>query len=82
MLEAIRQTKAILALDGFHPTADSHALDVAVIEGFVTSAQCIAQIVEYVKEHKTMDGFLASRPWGKDVVLYDDMLFEASLAII
>ena len=62
--EAIRQTDAIFALEGFAPTAQTRAIDAAVLAGRVTNAQVIEEMVEYAKEHKTTDGFIESRAWA------------------
>ena len=64
MAEAIRQAEAIWALDGFEPTPDNKAINEAILEGRVTPSQMIAELKDYVREHKTMDGFVASRAWA------------------
>ena len=63
MLEAIRQTDAIFALEGFQPTAQKQAIDAAVVAGRVTENQVIAEMVAYAKLHKTTEGFAATRTW-------------------
>ena len=67
MAKAIRQTDAIFALDGFEPTPHSKAINEAMLEGRVTPSQVIAELKAYLREHKTMDGFVASRSWASDV---------------
>ena len=61
--EAIAQTDAIFALEGFEPTPVTRAIDAAVLDGRVTFAQAIAEMCAYVREHKTMNGFIESRSW-------------------
>jgi hypothetical protein len=63
MRESIRQTDAIFALEGFEPDAQGRAIDAAVLAGRVTNAQAADELVAYVKEHKTAEGFVESRPW-------------------
>lgn len=66
MAYAIRQTEAIFALDGFDPTPDSKAINEAMLEGRVTPSQVIAELKAYLREHKTMDGFVSSRSWSSN----------------
>lgn len=62
--EAIRQTDAIFALEGFEPTAQYRAINEAVLAGRVTNAQVIAEMVDYFSTQKKVDGFLATRAWA------------------
>jgi predicted RNA-binding protein with PIN domain len=62
--EAIKQADAIFALEGFEPTEQIRAIDAAVLAGRVTRTQATQEMVEYVKEHKTTDGFIESRAWA------------------
>ena len=62
--EAIRQTDAIFALEGFEPTAQSRAINNAVLAGRVTHAQVIAEMVDYFTTQKKVDGFVATRAWA------------------
>jgi hypothetical protein len=62
--DAIQQTDAIFALEGFEPTALIRAIDVAVLAGRVTFTQVAGEMVEYAKQHKTTDGFIESRSWA------------------
>jgi hypothetical protein len=62
--EAGRQTDAIFAFEGFEPTAQARAIQEAVIAGRVTTVQAVQEMIAYVKEHKTLDGFINSRQWG------------------
>jgi len=61
---AIKQTDAIFALEGFEPTAQTRAIDAAVLAGRVTNAQVVEEMVEFAKKHKTTDGFIESRAWA------------------
>jgi dephospho-CoA kinase len=62
--DAIKQTDAIFALEGFEPTDEMRAIDAAVLAGRVTRSQVAKEIVEYAKQHKTIDGFIQSRAWA------------------
>ena len=62
--EAMRQRDAIFRLEGFEPTDMSRAVDAAVLAGRVTNKQAGDEMVAYVKEHKTLEGFLQSRHWA------------------
>ncbi len=63
MKEAIRQVDAIFALEGFYPTEQIRIIDAALVAGRVTATQAVEELAAYVREHKTMKGFLESRPW-------------------
>jgi len=62
--EAMRQTDAIFALDGFTPDAQNIAINAAVLAGRVTSNQVVEELVVYAKQYKTVDGFLETRDWA------------------
>lgn len=64
--EVIKQTDAIMALEGFQKTTLSKTIDDAVIAGRVTNSQAADEMVEYAKIHKSLDGFLESRTWLKN----------------
>lgn len=64
--EVIKQTDAIMALEGFQKTALSKTIDDAVISGLVTNSQAADEMVAYAKTHKSLDGFLESRTWLKN----------------
>lgn len=61
MLESIRQTDAIFALEGFEPTAQTKAINAAVLAGRVTRAQVAQEMVSYIQQHQTVEGFVATR---------------------
>jgi hypothetical protein len=62
--DAIKQTDAIFALEGFEPTDEIRAIDAAVLAGRVTRAQVADEIRDYAMQHKTIDGFIESRAWA------------------
>ena len=62
--DAIKQTDAIFALEGFEPTAQKRAIDAAVLAGRVTRAQVADEMRDYAMQHKTTDGFIQSRAWA------------------
>ncbi|MCW5230623.1 antitoxin VbhA family protein [Verminephrobacter eiseniae] len=62
--KAIEQTDAIFALEGFKPTEQRKAIRAAVMAGRVTNEQAIKEMCEYAMQHKTIDGFVASRAWA------------------
>ncbi|WP_201766176.1 antitoxin VbhA family protein [Verminephrobacter aporrectodeae] len=61
--EAIKQTDAIFALEGFEPTEQIRATDAAVLAGRVTFSQVADEVRDYAMKNKTLDGFIESRPW-------------------
>ena len=63
MREAIKQADAIFALEGFEKTEQSKKIDEAVLAGRVSNHQVIDEMIAYVKEHKTTNGFIESREW-------------------
>jgi hypothetical protein len=62
--DAIKQTDAIFALEGFEPTEQIRAIDAAVLAGRVTHAQVAVEMRDYAMRHKTTDGFIQSRAWA------------------
>lgn len=64
MKENIRQADAIMRFEGCEPTEQDRAIDAAVLAGRVTRAQVSDELVAYAREHKSIDGFIASRPWA------------------
>lgn len=68
MRKIIRQTEAIFLLEGFKPTAQKRAIDEAILAGKVTYAEAIAEMNSYVREKKTLEGFIESRPWANGQV--------------
>lgn len=63
-LDAIAQTDAIFALEGFAPTDQIRAIDAAVLAGRVSYAQVAEEMKQYAQQHRGVDGFVASRPWA------------------
>jgi hypothetical protein len=64
MKEAFRQTDAIFALEGFKPNNQTDAIRAAVLAGRVTFDQVACEMRDYATQHKTIDGFVQSRPWA------------------
>ena len=64
MREAMQQRDAIFMLEGFAPDAESRAMDAAILAGRVTIKQLGDELVAYAKQHKSLDGFIQSRPWA------------------
>lgn len=56
--EAIRQVDAIFRLEGFEPGVQHRLMDEALLSGRLTPAQLIGQMVEHVKLHESLDGFM------------------------
>jgi hypothetical protein len=63
-LEAIEQTNAIFAFEGFQPTPGSRLIDTAVLAGRVTRNQVAKEMLEYATLHKNIEGFIESRSWA------------------
>ena len=63
-LDAIAQTDAICALEGFAPTDQIRAIDAAVLAGRVSYAQVAEEMTQYARQHLGVEGFVASRPWA------------------
>jgi hypothetical protein len=61
--DAIKQTDAIFALEGFEPTEQTRVIDAAVLAGRITRAQVVAEMRDYAIQHKSTDGFIQSRAW-------------------
>jgi hypothetical protein len=62
--EAIRQSDAILALEGFLPSDLMRKADTAVLSGHMTRAQVANEMRDFIESHKTLTGFLESRTWA------------------
>jgi len=62
--KACEQTDAIFALEGFEPTNERKAIREAVMNGRVTLVQAGNELREYIKQHKAVEGFMASRSWA------------------
>ena len=63
-LDAIAQTDAIFALEGFAPTDQIRAIDAAVLAGRVSYAQVAEEMTQYARQHLGVERFVASRPWA------------------
>ena len=62
--EAMAQTDAIFFFFWIEPTPERRVVNAAILEGRVTIPQLIAEMSGYVREHKTMSGFVESRSWA------------------
>ena len=62
--DAIKQTDAIFALEGFEPTEQTRAIDAAVLAGRVTRTRVVEEMRDYAMQYKTTDGFIQSRVWA------------------
>jgi len=60
LIEAMEQTDAILALEGFEKTEERKAMNRAVLAGHFTHGQLADLLLAYVKQHKTINGFIES----------------------
>lgn len=65
MLNNIRQTDAIMALEGFQPDDDMRVIQNAMLMGHITPKQAADELRDYVYLHKTTRGFVQSREWIK-----------------
>jgi flagellar motor switch protein FliG len=64
LLKAIGQTDAIFALEGFEPTEQRKLINEAVLAGRVSHSQAIEEMLDFIKKHKTVRGFVESRSWA------------------
>lgn len=62
-IEANKEAKAILALEGLYPDEISDAIEKAVLEDRMTDSDAVNQLLEYIKEHQKLESFLESRTW-------------------
>jgi hypothetical protein len=61
---AIAQTEAVFALEDMAPSPQDKAIDAAVLAGRVPPEQAREELLAYVTLHKTVRGFIESRPWA------------------
>ena len=57
------QADAIFALEGFEKTDEDRRMDEAVLAGRITNEEVIQEMLAYIHEHKSLDGFVDSRFW-------------------
>lgn len=62
-IEANKESKTILALAGLYPDEIDDAIEKTILEDRVTESDAVNQLLEYVKEFQTLEGFLESRTW-------------------
>lgn len=55
--ENMKQTDAILALEGFEKTEESRARNKAVLAGRFTHEELAELMLAYAQKHKTIEGF-------------------------
>ena len=60
---ALHDAGAISRLEGLEPDALTYALQDAIIVGRVDTQQVVAELLAYVEERQTLDGFIQSRAW-------------------
>lgn len=60
LVEAMEQTDAILALEGFEKTEERKAMNRAVLAGRFTHEELAELMLAYAQKHKTVDGFIES----------------------
>ncbi len=65
---SIKQSNAIFKLEGFEETEQTRLIDNAVLAGKVSPSQVVKEMIEYVKQHKTTDGFIESRSWHSNEI--------------
>ena len=63
MTEVQKQVDAIFALEGFELAEGMIQIRKAVNRQQVSLQQVYNELLEYAKEHKTIDGFIESREW-------------------
>lgn len=61
--KAIDFVDASMRLEGFEKTEDKKIIDEALLAGRVDLDTVIREMTEYVREHKTVDGFLDGKEW-------------------
>ena len=64
---AVEKANAIFALESMAPTAITQAYMAALSEGRVAPEQARQELIAYVQAHKTLTGFIESRPWAVGV---------------
>ena len=60
----IRQVQAVFALEGMEPSEQDKGVIAAILAGRVSPEQAREESLAYITEHKTLDGFIESRPWA------------------
>jgi DNA-binding XRE family transcriptional regulator len=61
---AMADTEAVFALEDMTPSPQDKAITAAIVAGLVAPEQAREELHAYVLEHKTVRGFIESRPWA------------------
>jgi putative transcriptional regulator len=61
------QRRASFALEGMHPDFDDEVIQASILAGLVSPKQYQREMLAYVDEHKTLRGFLQTRPWAMPI---------------
>jgi hypothetical protein len=61
---AIADTEAVFALEGMAPSPQDRAITAAIVAGLVAPQQAREELLAYLLEHKTVRGFIETRPWA------------------
>jgi DNA-binding XRE family transcriptional regulator len=61
---AMADTEAVFALEDMSPSPQDKAITAAIVAGLVAPEQAREELHAYVLEHKTVRGFIESRPWA------------------
>ncbi len=60
---ALKQRDGIMSLEGLEPTSFRKKIDEALLAGRVDVLTADKELVEWIQEHKSLDGFLETRRW-------------------
>lgn len=63
LAEIMRQCDASFALEGFQQTCLRKAINDAILAGCVSPEEAHEELFDWIREHKTTDGFMESRSW-------------------
>jgi DNA-binding XRE family transcriptional regulator len=72
--DALRQSRASFALEGMQPQWDDEVIEAAIMAGLVSPDQYKTEMLAYVYERKTLNGFIESRPWAKPLLQTPELL--------
>lgn len=64
ILKNIKQIDAIFAFEGFTPSQSVIDTDRAVLAGVGSYAESTRELIDYVKKHKSVEGFIYSKTIG------------------
>lgn len=63
LAKIITNVNGTFYLAGFDLTDEMSIIQQAIIDGKIGAKQASDEIVAYVKEHKTMDGYIEAKGW-------------------